>query len=116
MEKRKKWEVQHWITPGVFSGHYVAEEAVERISTAQSLEISVPIPQANEKKEELEALRQQVHTLQAELREVKELLDRWEKKSAELEAEHAKERQHLYQVVLSLKQEWEKERNEDRDH
>lgn len=116
MEKRKKWELPHWVTPGVFSGHYVAEEAVERISSAKSIEISVPVPQAGDKKEEYEALRQQVNKLQEELQEVKALLAGWEKRCQELEIEQAKERQHLYQVVLTLKQEWENERNEHRHH
>ena len=116
MEKRKKWEVPHWVMPGVFSGHYVAEEAVERVSTAKPIEITVPIPTAADKKAELEALTLQVQKLEEELHELKGVLASWEKRYQEMEQEQSKERQHLYQVVLALKKEWERDRDEHRHH
>lgn len=116
MEKRKKWELPHWVTPGVFSGHYVAEEAVERVSIAKPIEITVPLPLAAEKNGELEALRQQVKKLEEEMQELKGMVASWEKRCQEMEQEQDKERQHLYQVVLALKKEWEQERDEHRDH
>ncbi|MCM3077843.1 MULTISPECIES: hypothetical protein [Brevibacillus] len=115
MEKKKKWDLPHWVTPGVFSGQYVVDEAVERITCLKPVEMNLQKPQVVEKKVE-ENLKEQIQRLELELKEVKEQLAGWEKRSLEAEEAQTKERQHLYQVVLSLKKEWENERHAHRDH
>lgn len=117
MEKRKKWDLPHWVTPGVFSGNFVVDEAVERISSVKPTEKSTEKPM--EKMIEIRTqndptLLEQVEKLELELTALKEELASWEKRMKELEEEQGKERQYLYQVVLSLKKEWESERNEHR--
>jgi len=116
MEKRKKGELPHWVMPGVFSGPVVAEEAVERMNPAKRMEITVAIPATGDRKEELEDLTRQLQKLEAELEELKEALSGWVKRVEEMERDQAKERQHLYQVVLALKKEWERNRDEHRHH
>jgi len=126
MEKRKKWDLPHWVTPGVFSGKYVVDEAVERITSFKPMEITLQKPSSSEKqedeacKEEMkqveEKLMEQIQQLEVKLNEAKEQFAAAEKRWQAAEETQAKERQHLYQVVLSLKKEWENERNANRDH
>ncbi|MGM0711658.1 hypothetical protein [Brevibacillus parabrevis] len=138
MEKRKKGDLPHWVTPGVFSGHFVVDEAVERISIVKPVEKAqeavigqVPKQPADEKPDEEKQLvlepafeiimretdvatSEQLEKLEQEVAALKESLAAWEKRWKKAEEEQSKERQHLYQVVLSLKKEWESERNEHR--
>ncbi|MEJ8544815.1 hypothetical protein [Brevibacillus borstelensis] len=107
MEKRKKGENTHWIMPGVFSGEFVVEEAVERVQ----------LKKQEDHRAVVEALwREQSAEIQHELAAIKEELTRWEERFKALQEEQKREREYLYQVVLSLKQEWERERNENRHH
>lgn len=140
MEKRKKWDLPHWVTPGVFSGHFVVDEAVERISIVKpgekGQEAAVEKATATEQtaceqpaeaqelvlEPKLEIMMretdvvttEQLEKLEQEVAALKESLAAWEKRWKKAEEEQAKERQYLYQVVLSLKKEWESERNEHR--
>ncbi|MFS0555596.1 hypothetical protein [Brevibacillus sp. 179-C9.3 HS] len=140
MEKRKKWDLSHWVTPGVFSGNYVVDEAVQRISivkpnekqeeeeteNVQELVVNTSEEQQKElvleptfgiiMREPDEAVGDQVQKLEQEVRELREALAAWEERWKKLEENHMKEIQYLYRVVLSLKKEWEIERNEHRDH
>lgn len=113
MEKRKKWDLPHWVTPGVFSGNFVVDEAVERTSSVnlsgKPLETTIEIRTQTDP-----ILREQVEKLELEIATLREQLASWEKRMKQLEEEQSKERQHLYQVVLSLKKEWESQRNEHR--
>lgn len=144
VEKKKKWDLPHWVMPGVFSGNYVVDEAVERISIVkpvekgtepeneEALELMVeaaletalkqsppptpeqPIEIILTQKESV--LRDHVEKLELEIASLKEEVASWEKRLKEFEEKQAKEHQYLYQVVLALKKEWERERNEDRHH
>ncbi|WNC17305.1 hypothetical protein [Brevibacillus brevis] len=140
MEKKKKWDLPHWVMPGVFSGNFVVEEAVERISIvkpteketetatvklqeAKGDEASVQTsPLAPEQPIEIiltqkeSVIRDQVEKLELEMTELKRQLAAWEQRFREIEEKQTKELQYLYQVVLALKKEWESERNEDRHH
>ncbi len=140
MDKKKKWDLPHWVMPGVFSGNYVVDEAVERISIVKptdkglvpandtpaetKIEIAAEqtsLPQTEQPIEIIltqkeSVLRDQVEKLELEITAVKEQLASWEKRFKALEEAQAKELQYLYQVVLALKKEWENERNEDRHH
>jgi len=126
MEKRKKWDLPHWVTPGVFSGNYVVDEAVERITSFKPMEFTLQKPSGSEKqsdenlteavKQVEERLTERIRELEQKLIEVKEQAAAMEKHWKAAEEAQAKERQHLYQVVLSLKKEWENERNAHRDH
>lgn len=126
MEKRKKWDLPHWVTPGVFSGSYVVDEAVERITSFKPMEFTLQKPSGSEKqsdenlkeavKQVEERLTERIRELEQKLLEVKEQAAAMEKRWKAAEEAQAKERQHLYQVVLSLKKEWENERNAHRDH
>jgi len=107
MEKRKRLETSHWVTPGVFSGHYTVEEAVERITTVKQTE------QTAQKADDV-AWKERLLLLESRLTEVTEALAEWEKRWKQMEQVNQKERQYLYQVVLSLKQEWERARDEHR--
>ncbi|MGG1659703.1 hypothetical protein [Brevibacillus sp. NRS-1366] len=140
MEKRKKWDLPHWVTPGVFSGNYVVDEAVERISIVKPVEkTEEPIGEkGQEAKGEVEdgskqkpelvleptfeiimretdvATSEELQKLEQEVAALKETIAAWENRWKELEGNQKKEMQYLYQVVLSLKKEWEIERNEHR--
>ncbi|MED1800052.1 hypothetical protein [Brevibacillus porteri] len=140
MEKRKKWDLSHWVTPGVFSGSYVVDEAVQRISivkanekqeeevteSVQELVVKTTVEQPKElvleptfeiiMRETDEVVVEQVHKLEQEVMELKEALASWEERWEKLEGNHTKQLQYLYQVVLSLKKEWEIERNEHRNY
>lgn len=140
MEKKKKWDLPHWVMPGVFSGNYVVDEAVERISivkpTEKELEpangnpvetiietaVEQTLPPQPEQPIEIiltqkeSLIRDHVEKLELEISSLKEQLTSWEKRFRELEETQTKEIQYLYQVVLALKKEWENERNEDRHH
>ncbi|QRG69958.1 hypothetical protein [Brevibacillus choshinensis] len=140
MDKKKKWDLPHWVMPGVFSGNYVVDEAVERISIVKPtdkglvpandtpaetrIEIAAEqtsLPQTEQPIEIIltqkeSVLRDQVEKLELEITAVKEQLVSWEKRFKALEEAQTKELQYLYQVVLALKKEWENERNEDRHH
>nr|WP_206768169.1 hypothetical protein [Brevibacillus formosus] len=132
--------MSHWVTPGVFSGSYVVDEAVQRISIVkanekqeeegtedvQELVVNTTVEQPKElvleptfeiiMRETDEAVVEQVHKLEQEVMELKEALALWEERWEKLEGNHTKQLQYLYQVVLSLKKEWELERNEHRNY
>lgn len=129
MEKRRKWDLPHWVTPGVFSGNFVVDEAVERISIVKPMEKQAEqsIDQETEAKmerrtdhlmlEQTETERKEYREkLEQEIQSLKEAIASWEERFKQLEKEQTKQLQYLYQVVLSLKKEWESERNEHRDH
>ncbi|GAA4708710.1 hypothetical protein [Brevibacillus fulvus] len=103
MEKRRKSDAL-WVTPGVFSGSLKIEEAVGRISSVSQLDWNPKPVEDSQLKSQIEMLAQQIQQLQAQLAE-------WEQRWAMMKEEQNKERQYLYQVVLSLKQEWETERS-----
>lgn len=115
MEKKKKWDLPHWVTPGVFSGQYVVDEAVERITCLKPMEITLHKPAETDQKA-ADEMKEQVQRLELEIKQLKEQLVTWEQRYKEAEEAQTKERQHLYQVVLSLKKEWENERHAHRDH
>ncbi|MFY0545508.1 hypothetical protein [Brevibacillus sp. H7] len=104
MEKRKRMDQSHWVTPGVFSGSYTVEEAVERITSTKQMESINHTTDDSVWKERLELL-------ESRLTELTHTLSSMEKHWKSMEEENKKERQHLYHVVLSLKKEWEKERD-----
>nr|WP_217444714.1 hypothetical protein [Brevibacillus sp. HB1.2] len=132
--------MSHWVTPGVFSGSYVVDEAVQRISivkanekqeeevteNVQELVVKTTVEQPKElvleptfeiiMRETDEVVVEQVHKLEQEVMELKEALASWEERWEKLEENHTKQLQYLYQVVLSLKKEWEIERNEHRNY
>nr|WP_285860424.1 hypothetical protein [Brevibacillus sp. MER 51] len=132
--------MSHWVTPGVFSGSYVVDEAVQRISivkanekqeeevteNVQELVVNTTAEQPKElvleptfeiiMRETDEAVVEQVHKFEQEVMELKEALASWEERWEKLEENHTKQLQYLYQVVLSLKKEWEIERNEHRNY
>nr|WP_217368503.1 MULTISPECIES: hypothetical protein [unclassified Brevibacillus] len=132
--------MSHWVTPGVFSGSYVVDEAVQRISivkanekqeeevteNVQELVVKTTVEQPKElvleptfeiiMRETDEVVVEQVHKLEQEVMELKEALASWEERWEKLEGNHTKQLQYLYQVVLSLKKEWEIERNEHRNY
>ena len=140
MEKRKKWDLPHWVTPGVFSGHYVVDEAVERITIVKPVEKAAEEPTTEIQQEEINvegstpkqpelvleptfeiimretdvATSEELENLEREVASLKEELASWENRWKEFEESQKKEMQYLYQVVLSLKKEWEIERNEHR--
>lgn len=107
MEKRKRIESPHWVTPGVFSGNYTVEEAVERVTTSKQLD--APVQSIDDS-----LWKERMQMLESRLAELTQALTTWENRWKTMEAENKKERQYLYQVVLSLKKEWEKERDEHR--
>ncbi|USG63462.1 hypothetical protein NDK47_14880 [Brevibacillus ruminantium] len=110
MDKRKKGEGSHWITPipGLFSGEIMVEEAVERVTSIKREEVVMTTDGAQ--------WRLRAEEMQQELAALKEKVTRWEEQFKALQDEQKREREYLYQVVLSLKQEWERERSENRDH
>lgn len=144
MEKKKKGDLPHWVMPGVFSGNYVVDEAVERITIVKPTDKEQepePVPtleaphapvveavaeQAAAPKPEQpieiiltqkeSVLRDQVEKLEQAVASLKEEVATWEQRFKQWEEKQAKELQYLYQVVLALKKEWESERNEDRHH
>ncbi|MFD2371718.1 hypothetical protein ACFSO0_17485 [Brevibacillus sp. GCM10020057] len=140
MEKRKKGDLPHWVMPGVFSGNFVVEEAVERITIVKPMEkepeptmeaphapvveaVTQPIAGAKPEQpieiiltQKESVLRDQVEKLELAVAALKEEIASWESRFKQLEEKQAKELQYLYQVVLALKKEWESERNEDRHH
>ncbi|MDF2679889.1 MAG: hypothetical protein K0R47_1079 [Brevibacillus sp.] len=140
MEKKKKWDLPHWVMPGVFSGNYVVDEAVERISIVKPTEKELEPANVNPEETIIETavekstptqyehpieiiltqkesiIRDHVEKLDLEIASLKEQLTSWEKRFRDLEEAQTKEIQYLYQVVLALKKEWENERNEDRHH
>lgn len=109
MEKRRKNDSSLWLTPGVFSGSYEIEEAVGKINEVKQEEWTVRFDESFLLKEKLEQVKQEVAQLQ-------EAVAMWEQRCQLMEEENRKERQYLYQVVLSLKREWERERNAHSDH
>jgi hypothetical protein len=109
MDKRRKNEPNIWVTPGVFSGSPEIEEAVGKINAPKQTESTPGGDDTHNLRDKVEQLNQQVRQLQ-------ESLEAWEQRWQTLEEESKKERQYLYQVVLSLKKEWERERHEHRHH
>ncbi len=101
MEKRRKGDQVQWITPGAFCGIVEADDAVQRISATQETGSQINQDQVQEK----------IHQLENQLAAMQASLAEWEKKFQKAEAEHKKEREHLYQVVLMLKREWELQRS-----
>jgi hypothetical protein len=131
VEKRKRGEPPHWVMPGVFSGHVIIEEAVERVTSVKLPEL-LPFegPASKERieqpeeplwKERIEQpeeplWKERIEQLEAQVAALRESLAAWEERFKALEAEQKRECEYLYQVVLSLKKEWEKERDEHRHH
>jgi predicted RNase H-like nuclease (RuvC/YqgF family) len=109
MDKRKKNEPNIWVTPGVFSGSSDIEEAVGKINTLKQTESTPGSDDTQYLRDKMEQMNQQITQLQ-------ESLEAWELRWQALEEESKRERQYLYQVVLSLKKEWERERHEHRHH
>jgi flagellar motility protein MotE (MotC chaperone) len=119
VEKRKRGEPPHWVMPGVFSGHVIIEEAVERVTSVKLPEL-LPFegPASKERIEQPEEplWKERIEQLEAQVAGLRESLAAWEERFKALDAEHKRECEYLYQVVLSLKKEWEKERDEHRHH
>jgi flagellar motility protein MotE (MotC chaperone) len=119
VEKRKRGEPPHWVMPGVFSGHVIVEEAVERVTSVKLPEL-LPFegqaPNEQVKQPEEPTWKERIEQLEAQVAELKQSLAAWEERFKALEAEQKRDCEYLYQVVLSLKKEWEKERDEHRDH
>jgi flagellar motility protein MotE (MotC chaperone) len=119
VEKRKRGEPPHWVMPGVFSGHVIIEEAVERVTSVKLPEL-LPFegPASKERIEQPEEplWKERIEQLEAQVAALRESLAAWEERFKALEAAQKRECEYLYQVVLSLKKEWEKERDEHRHH
>jgi dynactin complex subunit len=104
MEKRRRNEPVHWVTPGVFTGTIHVQETLE-----QECVNNLPVRAREET-----ALTQKIQALEEEMQTLKNQLQELEKKWAQFVKNNQREREHLYQVVLSLKKEWEMERDEHR--
>ncbi len=140
MEERKRTSVTHWITPDVFCGQMEEiQDAVgqnnyvkrlfeydqsepklqeleadvtlleERISHVQN-ENNKTQEQIRHIQEQVSSLHELVNSMNEQVRHVFEQLTYFQTRLRELEASHAKERSHLHQMVLSLKQEWESQK------
>lgn len=113
MEERKRQIVSHWITPDVFIGE--VQYAVGQSNYVKRVvEIEPPEPSTEpadvkwqELINELEELKKTISQLETYVMEQQAVMDSLKKYVRGVEETQAKERAHLYQVVLSLKQEWE---------
>lgn len=113
MEERKRGYAAHWTTPDVFCGEI--QHAVGQSNYVKRLFEAEPTnPTAELLDTKVETLQTEINDMHFLLSQMKELVERQQAKIdsltefiRELEAHQAKERSHLYQVVLSLKQEWE---------
>jgi len=105
MDKRKRQDRMQWVTPGVFTGGTALQEMVEHMSITTQHERKESKSFPLEKGEELE---EKVKRLESQLKEWEQ---RWMKQMKA--AQH--EREHLQQLVLMLKKEWEMERDEHRN-
>lgn len=109
MEKKRRQDSSHWTTPGVFYGEVEAIDAVQRVTDLPrqaewSGPVSLPVVQTDKAVEMAE--------LTAEIATLKSSLDQLEERLKTVQIEHRRERERLYQMVLLLKQEWERARDE----
>ncbi|MGD8189260.1 hypothetical protein ACQCN2_04580 [Brevibacillus ginsengisoli] len=113
MEDRKHFMNSHWITPDVFSGeiqHAVGQSNyVKRVMEFEQQEVTIEESDVkwNELIETIADLKNRVVQLEESVTQQQEKMDDLKKYIRELEENQTKERAHLYQVVLLLKQEWE---------
>jgi len=104
MDKKRKTEPILWLTPGVFSGPVEAKEAIGRIREPDH-------PAEESPQADLRLAREQLTRLEEQVRQLQDALQSQDQRMEKLLEEQRKEREHLYQVVLSLKKEWEMERD-----
>lgn len=108
MEKKRKQENSHWTIPGIFFGEVEVMDAVQRIATQpQQAEWSGKVSLPVQETENVQELKTQISSL-------KNTIDQVEERLKMMQVEHKRERERLYQMVLLLKQEWERARDEHR--
>ncbi|WP_126427208.1 hypothetical protein [Brevibacillus marinus] len=98
MERQKHGDTRYWILPGVFRGTFEAEHAVGQTAYVKKLQ------------EGEECQEDKIRSLEAQMQHMRTELERCRQEWEQFQAAMEKEREHLYKVVLSLKQEWESER------
>lgn len=98
MEKPKHGDTRYWILPGVFRGTFEAEHAVGQTAYVKKMQDADP------------SQEDKIRILEEELRCMRTELERCRQDWEQFQAAMEKEREHLYKVVLSLKQEWESAR------
>lgn len=111
MEKKRRQESSHWTIPGVFYGEVEAMDAVQRVTALPQQEelsgrVSHPVMETGK--------TQELSTMAAEIELLKSTLGQVEERLKLVQLEHKRERERLYQMVLLLKQEWERARDEHR--
>lgn len=116
MEQRRKADWAQQRMPAMFAG------AVDAVEPFGQLRFSKRIGSVEEGRddrsveERWERLEAEVASLKAELVRLRDHWDRWKARREEQEARFARECEHLAQMVLMLKREWEAMRDEHRDH
>ncbi len=108
MDRKKRPEQPCWITSGLFDGMFEVQEAVGQIDYVKK-SVRTHAEADPELVSRLEALEGRVEQLARELAA-------WAKNWQTFQEAGTRDREHLYQVVLSLKKEWEAGRDEHRDH
>ncbi|UFJ42730.1 hypothetical protein LOK74_09650 [Brevibacillus humidisoli] len=95
MEKQKHGDTRYWITPGVFRGTFQVQHAVGQTAYVKKMQ------------EGEETQEEKIRSLEEQLQHVTVELERYKQEWEQFQEAIEKEREHLYKVVLSLKQEWE---------
>ncbi|MBO8162951.1 MAG: hypothetical protein H0Z34_04410 [Brevibacillus sp.] len=98
MARQKHSQTGYWITPGVFRGSFEVEHAVGQTAFVKKM------PEEETTQEE------RIRRMEEQLQQVCSELERYQQEWEQFQEEMEKEREHLYQVVLSLKKEWESRR------
>ncbi|MGO0061063.1 hypothetical protein ACTID9_13770 [Brevibacillus fluminis] len=112
MEKKRKQESSHWTIPGVFYGEVEAMDAVQRVPAVVAQQEEWTGGAAHPVMET--AKSEEMAALVAEVALLKDTLKQFEDRLKVVQLEHKRERERLYQMVLLLKQEWERARDEHR--
>lgn len=105
MEDRKKSNGTQRFTPDVFCGDI--REAVGQYNFVKRVEKVVPSNKVEDLVEEMKNFQEEVRALRNELFLRDQEIQRLRECINEIISDNSKERTHLYQVVLSLKKEWE---------
>ncbi|MGC5328363.1 hypothetical protein [Brevibacillus sp. SYSU BS000544] len=105
MEDRKKHSLSHRLAPDVFCGEI--REAVGQYNYVKRVEKAVSHGKLEDFMEVVKNYTEEVRTLRNELLIRDQEIQRLRDSIQEIISNNSKERAHLYQVVLSLKKEWE---------
>lgn len=108
MERKKKNEAPHWVTSGVFFNEVDVMEAVQRITESNQSGVPVQHIKTTIQETDLEKVQQ----LEQEVAFLKEAIEQMDERMKLVTLEHKRERERLYQMVMLLKQEWERARDE----